>query len=344
MAVGYHPRTLAIGDLNGRQKAAILLAVIGPEAAADITSSLSQTELEEISLEIARLEEIPIPLAEAVLAEWEQTGTAALTLASGGVNKAKEILEQAVGAQKAAVIFKRIEAQLREAVGFTKLKQADPQQVATLLRNEHPQTIALICAHLDPQRTASMMLELPAALGSEVLYRMAKMEKVLPEVLQIVERSFGSDAGLSVSQDLAESGGPAAVAAVLNHVGTSLEKELMDAVAQQDAELCEQIKNLMFVFEDMVRLDDRSLQRVMRDVDMKQLAVALKAASDELKQKIFACMSQRALGALQEEMEFLGPVKVRDVDAAQAGVVKLVRALEESGDITISSGGDDVLI
>lgn len=344
MSTGYHPRTLTIADLTGRQKAAILLSVIGPEAAAEITSSLSQDELEEISLEIARLEEIPIPLAEAVLDEWEQTGTAALTLASGGVTKAKEILEQALGAQKAAIVFKRIEAQLRDTVGFTKLKQADPQQVATLLRNEHPQTIALICAHLDAQRTAAMIQELPTALGSEVLYRMAKMEKVLPEVLQIVERSFGSESGLAVSQDLTESGGPAAVAAVLNHVGTSLEKELMDAVAQQDAELCEQIKNLMFVFEDLVRLDDRSLQRVMRDVDMKQLAMALKAASDELKQKIFASMSQRALGALQEEMEFLGPVKVRDVDAAQAAVVKLVRALEESGEITISSGGDDVLI
>lgn len=338
-------RPLSADRLTGTQKAAVLLAAIGPEASARITKSLQPEELELISLEIARLGDVPLELVEAILAEWEQTGNAVVSLAQGGVAMARQILERAMGADKAATVLERIEAQLQEGPALTLLKNADPQQVAMLVRHEHPQMIALICAHLDPAQTASVLQEFPPALATEVIYRMAKMEKIMPEVVAIVERSFTSATALNMAQDLSASGGPAAVAAVLNLVNTSFEKELMDGVAAQDPELVEEIRNLMFVFEDLRRLDDRSLQRLLRDVDMKTLALALKAASDELKRKIHGTMSQRALGTLKEEMEMMGPVKVKDVETAQADIVKLVRTLEEAGEVTVAGGGsDDVFI
>ena len=336
-------RELDISDLSGREKAAILLSVIGPDVAAQITAGLGNEELEAITLEIARLDTIRPELADAVIDEWEQTESAGRALAQGGVETARQILERSVGPQKASVMLKRIEQQLRDSVGFTTLRQADPQQVAGLLRQEHPQTIALICAHLEAPQTAALLQEFAAAIGSEVIYRLAKMEKVMPEVLQIVERSFGADAALSITGDMSASGGPATAAAALNLIPQSLEKELLEGVAQQDAVLCEQIKNLMFVFEDLARLDDGTLQRIMRDVDTKKLALALKAASQELKRRILATMTTRARSALEEEMEFLGPVKVRDVEAAQGEIVKTVRELEDQGEVSLGTN-DEVLV
>ncbi len=189
-----------------------------------------------------------------------------------------------------------------------------------------------------------MLKELAPSLGSEVVLRMARMEKVSPEMLQLIERSLGSETDLTSTQGMTTSGGPQAVAAVLNLISPSLEKELLDGVAAQDPDLCVEIKNLMFVFEDLIRLEDRSLQRVMREVESKVLALALKVASDELKEKILGGMSQRAVTSLKEEMEYMGPVKLRDVESAQASIVSQVRELEEAGEVIISGGGDDVVI
>jgi len=221
---------------------------------------------------------------------------------------------------------------------------ADPQQLSNTLRGEHPQTIALILAHLDPAQVAAILRELEPALGGEVMFRIARMEKVAPEMISLVERAIGSEADLAFSQGLSSVGGPAAVAAILNLVSSSLEKEVLDLVTEKDPLLSDQIKNLMFVFEDLSALDDKSLQRLLREVDVKQLSLALKAASPELRTKIMGTMSQRAVAGLKEEMEFLGPVKMRDVEAAQSDIVSKVRALEETGEIVISSGSDDVLI
>jgi flagellar motor switch protein FliG len=204
--------------------------------------------------------------------------------------------------------------------------------------------VALVLAHLDAAQTAAILREMPTTFGGEVLFRMARMEKVSPEMLQLIERALSSEADLNFQQGMSAAGGPAAVASVLNLVSGSLEKELLEGVSERDATLCEQIKNLMFVFEDLVTLDDKSLQRLLREVEAKQLALALKAASEELKAKIMGAMSQRAVGALKEEMEFMGPVKMRDVEAAQSAIVTQVRKLEETGEIVLSAGGDDVLI
>jgi flagellar motor switch protein FliG len=331
-------------ELNGRQKAAIVLMAMGPQVAAEITKNLAQAELEEISFEIARLDRVPSEIVTTVLSEWGQMETAAHSIAEGGVDYARKVLEQALGPQKAAAIVKRIEAQLRENAGFQNLRNADPAQVGGLLRGEHPQTIALLLAHLEPDQTAAILRETPTELGGEVLLRLARLEKVLPEVLLVLERCYGSESKVSISKDMTVAGGPEAVAAVLNRMTGTVEKELLSGIATRDPELCDAIKNLMFVFEDLVRLDDRALQRLLRDVQMKELALSLKAASDTLKERVIPLMSKRAADSLREEMEMLGPVRLRDVEAAQAEIVKLVRALEESGEIVIATSGDDLVV
>ena len=334
----------AIEQLTGMQKAAIVLMTMGPEAVAEVTQKMSPEELEAIGFEIARLEQVPIDVARAVVEEWEQMGKAAASIAQGGVEYARAVLEQAVGAQRAAAILKRIESQLRDSIGFQNLRNADPQQVSTLVRNEHPQTVALLLAHVDPAQAAAVLKELPASLGGDVLYRLASIEKVLPEVMQVLERSYGSESKLALSHDMSVAGGPASVAEVLNHITGTLEKELLDTLAQRDQDLCEKIKDLMFVFEDMLRLDDRALQRVLREIQAKELALALKAASDALRDRVTGSLSTRAAEALKEEIEFLGPVRLRDVETAQGNIVKIVRMLEEAGEIVTDTGDDDLVL
>lgn len=330
--------------LTGRQKVAVLCMALGSESAARITQRLSNEEAEAISYEIARLDAVTAELAEEVLSEWLELTLALDSVSSGGLDYAKEVLEKAYGMSRAQQILKRIQSQLADTAGLYRLRKADPQQLGSMFRNEHPQTIALLLAHLEPGHTAAVLKELDPATGSEVVFRMAKMEKVSSEMLQLIERSIGSEADLSLAQGMATSGGPAAVAAVLNFTTSSLEKTLLDGVAARDPKLCEEIKNLMFVFEDLASLDDRSLQRLLREVDAKQLALALKAASDELKGKITGAMSQRAVQALEEEMEYMGPVRLRDVEQAQAAIVAQVRALEEAGEIVIAGGGADDMV
>jgi flagellar motor switch protein FliG len=330
--------------LTGRQKVAVLCMAVGTEFAAKITTGLSSDEAEMISFEIAQLDRIPQELMEIVLSEWLESTLGIASLTTGGLEYAREVLEKAFGKSRADGILRRITNQLADTAGLHRLRKADPQQLATTLRGEHPQTVALVLAHLDAPHTAAILRELPTTFGGEVLYRMARMEKVSPEMLQLIERALSSDADLNFSQGMSSAGGPAAVASVLNLVSGSLEKELLEGVSERDAMLCEQIKNLMFVFEDLVTLDDKSLQRLLREVEAKQLALALKAASEELKGKILSAMSQRAVAALKEEMEFMGPVKMRDVEGAQAAIVTQVRKLEETGEIVLSAGSDDVLI
>jgi flagellar motor switch protein FliG len=330
--------------MTGRQKAAIVLMAMGPTAAAEITKGFSADEIEEITYEIARLDRVPSEIVNAVLSEWGQMETAVHSIAEGGVDYARQVLETAVGGQKAGSILKRIEAQLRESAAFRNLRNADPVQMSALLRSEHPQTIALLLAHLDPEQTAELLKNLPTQLGGDVLLRMARLDKVLPEVLQVLEKCYGSESTVTITNEMATAGGPQAVATVLNQMTASFEKELMEVIATADAALSDEIKNLMFVFEDIIKLDDRSMQRVLRDIQMKELALALKAASDPLKQRIIGLMSQRAADTLREEIGFLGPVRLRDVEAAQTAVVRMIRALEAAGEIVVGGSDDDMVL
>jgi flagellar motor switch protein FliG len=331
------------GVLTGRQKAAILCLALGSDVAAALTQKLQPEEVDAISFEIARMESVSPAVVDAVLDEWLTRIMVADSLAQGGIDMAREILEKAFGPRKAQQVLERIQGQLQNTIGLHRLRNADPMQLGQMLAGEHPQTIALILAHLDPQQTAAILKEVDTTIGSEVVYRMAKMERVAPELLMLIERSLSTDTDLTSTQGMSTSGGPGAVASVLNHVAASLEKVLLDGVAAMDQGLCDQIKNLMFVFEDIATLDARALQRLLRDVDSKELALALKAASGDLRVKITAAMSQRAVQALQDEMEMMGAVRMRDVESAQANIVAMVRKLEEAGEIVLSGGDDDMV-
>ena len=336
-------RTHQLDQLSGTQKVAILCMVLGSEAASQITQKLATEEVEQISYEIARMDRVSSEATDAVLAEWLDVMLAADSIAAGGMDVAREVLERAFGQSKAQGMLKRIQSQISETAGLHRLRNADPQQLGNMLRGEHPQTVALILAHLAAPHTAAVLKEIDPTFGAEVVLRMARMEKVSPDMLVLIERSILTETDLAPAQGLTTSGGPAVVAEVLNLIAPSLEKAIMKGVEASDPQLCEQIRSLMFVFEDVVSLDDRSLQRLLREVDVKELALALKSASNEVKNKIMGGMSQRASAALKEEMEMLGPARKRDIEAAQTAIVAMIRKLEDAGEIVVGGGADDIV-
>jgi flagellar motor switch protein FliG len=331
-------------SFNGRQKAAILCMALGAEQAARLTQRLSGDEAELVSLEIARLGRVDPSAATPVMVEWIELALASDALSTGGVDYAREVLEKAFPVQKAQSILKRVATHLADTVGLQRLRHADPKQIANMFRNEHPQTVALVLAHLMTPQAAGVLKEFEAGISADIAFRMAKMQKVSPDMLELIERSLGSEADFDFQRGMSTAGGPASVAAILNLLQGTLEKSILEKIAAQDAPLSDKIKNLMFVFEDLRGLDDRALQRLLRDIDTKTLALALKGASVELRERITSQMSQRAANALSDEMEVLGPMRMRDVEAAQTLVVGQARALEASGEIILNGGGDDVVV
>ena len=290
--------SLTAADLTGPQKVAVLCMALGAEEAVKLTQSLSPDEAEEISFHIAQMEQVSSSTVEAVFNEWADMAVAVDSLAVGGLGYATEVLHKAFGAPKATQTLTRIQSQLADSAGLNRLRSADPGQLASTLRGEHPQTIALVLAHLEAQQTATVIRELEPMLGGEVMYRMGRMEKVAPDMMLLVEKALSNEADLSFTRGLKAAGGPDAVASVLNHVSGTLEKDLLDRINERDAALCEQIKNLMFVFEDLVKLDDKSLQRLLREVEARVLSLALKSAKEELRNRIMGGMSQRAVTEL----------------------------------------------
>jgi flagellar motor switch protein FliG len=334
----------ASGGFTGRQKAAVLCLALGAEHAAKVTQRLSQEEAEVISLEIAKMGRVDPEQAKGILMEWIEHAMANEAIATGGVEYAREMLEKAFNVQKAQAILKRITSHLTDAAGLQRLRHADPKQIANTFRSEHPQTTALVLAHLAVPQASAVLKEFDPSIAADIAMRMARMEKVSPDMLELIERSLGADSDLDFQRGMSAAGGPAAVAAILNLMQGASEKAILERVTDSDPALSEQIKNLMFVFEDLRALDDRALQRLLRDVETKMLAMALKGASAELRARILSQMSQRAAQALQEEMETLGPTRMKDVEAAQAQVVTQARALEEAGEIVLTGGGDDVVV
>lgn len=330
--------------LTGRQRAAVLCTVLGPDFTSRVAQHLTPEEMDIISVETARLEEVSTPVADLVLREWHEIIRAADFLVEGGAEYAREILERTFGPDGATEMLQRIERQLVDVAGLHRLRKADPQQLGGMLRYEHPQTIALILAHLAPAHTAVVLKELEPSVAAEVVYRMARMESVSPDMLQLIERALGSEMEMHVSQRMSVSGGPKAVAAVMHLVPPALEKELLGGIGLRDGELREQIENLMFLFEDLIRLDDRALQRLLREVEPRELALALKTASEPLRARLKEQMTTRAAMALEDEMEWLGPVRVRDVESAQARIVAVVRALENVGELVIGIGAHDRIV
>ena len=330
--------------LSGAQKCAVLCMALGPKGAARILQQLDAEELERVTREITTMPAVPREIVNQVLQEFQNASATPEPAARGGPAFAREALEHALGPVRAGSVLERVKEQVVDT-GLKRLKRAAPEVLAGILRGEHPQTIALILAHLDVGQAAGLVEAMERSLAGEVLYRVARMEKISPDVLHLVETGLSSKTDLTLSQEMTLSGGPAAVARLLNLTGGPKEKELLETLSERSADLAGEIKSLMFVFEDLLLVDNKGMQRVLREVETKELAMALKAASPELRQHIKSAMSERAAAALDEEIEILGPVRVRDVEAAHARIIEAVRALEESGEIMIRSrGGTDDII
>lgn len=342
---GARPLLLGQQALTGKQKAAMFLIAIGPELAAKVFKHLSQEEIEIVSLEIANQREVPPPRRDAVLHEFYQLAVAQEYISHGGLDYARSILEKALGPAKAMEILQRLTASL-QVRPFDFMRKADPGQVLSFIQNEHPQTIALIMAYLHPEQAAVILSALPPERQVDVARRIAIMDRTSPDVLHEVERVLERKLASLVSQDFTAAGGVENVVEILNRVDRTTEKTIMEALSIQDPVLAEEIKKRMFLFEDIVHLDNRSVQRVLREVDMsRDLPLALKVASDEVKQKIFQNISKRAGENLRENMEFLGPVRLRDVEEAQQKIVNIIRRLEEEGEIIIArGGGEDIVV
>jgi flagellar motor switch protein FliG len=330
--------------LSGAQKAAVLCMALGTDRAARILQQLTTEEVERISREIAVMPTIPANSVGDVLAEFEQVSRAVESVAQGGVQYAQQLLEQALGPQKAKVVLEKIQEHLVDT-GLKRLKKAAPEVLAGILRGEHPQTVALILAHLELRQASAVVEAMDPELAADVLFRVARMEKISPDMLLLVESGLSSKADIGMAEEMTASGGPGPVAKLLNLTGGTLEKQLLDGIRNRNAEIAEQIQALMFVFEDLLLVDGRGIQRVLREVETRELALSLKAASDELKQHIRSNMSERAAQALDEEIEMLGPVRVKDVEAAHARIIEQVRALSDAGEIMIRGRGanDDII-
>lgn len=332
------------GGLSGRQKAAILLISLGPDVSASVYKHLSEEEIEKLTLEISNVRQVTAEQKEEVLEEFRQLALAQDYIAQGGIAYAKEVLEKALGPDKAMQIINRLTSTLMVRP-FDFARKADPMQLLNFIQNEHPQTIALILSYLDPAQAGQILSALPQEMQADVARRIALMDSTSPEIISEVEQILERRLSATVMQDYTQTGGIEAVVEVLNQVDRSTERTILDALEIQDPELAEEIKRRMFVFEDIVTLDHRAIQRVIREVDNNDLMLALKVASDEVKNIIFRNMSTRMAETFKEEMEYMGPIRLRDVEEAQSRIVAVIRRLEEAGEIVIArGGGDDIIV
>jgi len=331
-------------SLSGKQKAALLLMSLGPELSARVLKYLRDDEIEQLTLEIATLRQVEPELQDRVLEEFHGVCLAREYISWGGIEYAKELLTRALGSQKASDILQRLTANL-QVRPFDSLRRADASQLLNFIQNEHPQVIALILAHLRPEQAATVLAGLPPERQAEVTRRIALMDRTSPEVVRDLEQLLEKKLSSLGPQDYTVAGGIQSVVEVLNRVDRGTERAIMETLEVQDPELAEEIKARMFMFEDIVQLDDRSVQRFLREIDLsRDLPLALKAASEDVKQKIFRNMSKRAVENLLENMEYLGPVRLRDVEEAQQKIVNVIRKLEEEGEVIISRGGGEEIL
>jgi len=331
------------GAMTGREKAAILLISLGPEYSAQIFKHLNDDEIEELTLEIANMRKVAPDEKERILEEFYEICVAQEYISEGGINYAKDVLEKALGSQKALEIINKLTASL-QVKPFDFARKADPSQLLNFIQNEHPQTIALILAYLPNSQSAQILSSLPQTKQSEVAKRIATMDRTSPEIIKEVESVLERKLSSLVSQDYTSAGGIQSIVDILNAVDRGTEKNIMDTLEIQDAELAEEIRKRMFVFEDIINLDSTSIQRFIKEIDNNELTIALKGATEEVASVIYANMSKRMGEMIKEDMEFMGPVRLRDVEEAQQKIVNVIRKLEEAGEIIIARGGGDEII
>lgn len=330
-------------DYTGIQKAAILLIALGPERSADIFKHLKEDEIEELTLEIANTRSVSPQVKEDVLNEFYQICLAQQYIAEGGIGYAKELLDKALGEDRAKEVITKLTASL-QVRPFEFVRKTDPSQLLNFIQDEHPQTIAMILSYLTSAQAALVIGALPPEKQADVAKRIAMMDRTSPDVIKEVERVLEKKLSSLVNQDYTIVGGVDAIVNILNTVDRTTEKHIMESLEIEEPELADEIRKKMFVFEDILLLDDRAIQRVLRDVDNADLGVALKAANEEVQNVIFKNLSKRLAAMIKEDMEFMGPVRMKDVEEAQQKVVSVIRKSEDSGEIVISRGGGDEIV
>lgn len=330
-------------QMSDIQKAAILLIALGPERSSSVFKHLKEDEIEELTLEIANTRSITPQIKEDVINEFYEICLAQQYIAEGGIGYAKEVLEKSLGADKAMDVIGKLTASL-QVKPFEFVRKTDPSQLLNFIQDEHPQTIALILSYLPAGQAAMIISALPPERQSDVAKRIAMMDRTSPDVIKEVEKVLESKLSSLVNQDYTIIGGVDAVVDILNTVDRGTEKHIMETLEIEEPELADEIRKKMFVFEDILLLDDRAIQRVLRDVDNNDLALALKGANEQVQTAIFNNMSKRLAVMIKEDMEFMGPVRMKDVEEAQQKIVNIIRKLEDSAEIVISRGGGDEIV
>ncbi|MBO6133266.1 MAG: flagellar motor switch protein FliG [Lachnospiraceae bacterium] len=329
--------------MSGIQKAAVLLIALGPEKSSKVFKHLKDDEIEELTLEIANTRSITPQIKEGVINEFYQICLAQQYIAEGGIGYAKELLEQALGSEKATDVISRLTASL-QVKPFEFVRKTDPSQLLNFIQDEHPQTIALILSYLSPGQAAQIIGALPPDRQSDVARRIALMDRTSPDVIKEVEKALETKLASLANQDFTIVGGVDAVVEILNTVDRGTEKHIMETLEIDEPELADEIRKKMFVFEDILLLDDRAIQRVLREVDNADLSLSLKGSNEEVQGAIFKNLSKRLAAMIKEDMDFMGPVRMKDVEEAQQKIVNVIRKLEEAGEIVISRGGGDEII
>ncbi|WP_226681269.1 flagellar motor switch protein FliG [Sutcliffiella horikoshii] len=331
-------------SFSNKQKAAILLISLGPDVSASVYKHLSEEEIEKLTLEISGVRTVDSHIKEDVLEEFHQIALAQDYISQGGIGYAKTVLEKALGKDQATAIITRLTSSL-QVKPFDFARKADASQILNFIQNEHPQTIALVLSYLEPTKSGQILSELPQELQADIAKRIAVMDSTSPEIINEVEQILERKLSTTVTRDYTNTGGIDSVVEVLNQVDRSTERTILDSLEIQDPELAEEIKKRMFVFEDIVTLDNMAIQRVIRDVENEDMMLALKVASEEVKEIVFKNMSKRMVETMKDDMEYMGPVRLKDVEESQSRIVGIIRKLEEAGEIVIArGGGDDIIV
>lgn len=330
--------------LTGVQKAAILFITLGSDASAQIIKRLPENYIQKITYEIANMTSIDANVRESVLKEFIEMNKAKDYIIEGGIEYARDILSKALGAQRAKEILQKVTEATQQYRPFSIARKADSTQLLNVISNEHPQTIALVLCYLQAEKAGQILSALPNELQSEVAYRIATLNNSSQVAVKEIEKVLNSKLSSVVKSDANVVGGVETLVNILNSVDRNTEKNITDALENEDEELAEKVKQSLFVFEDIVTLDNVSVQRIIREVDPKDLALALKGASEEVADVIYKNQSKRAAAALKEDIEYLGPVRLVEVEKAQQRIINIIRRLEEAGEIVISRGGEDAII
>ena len=330
--------------LTGVQKAAILFITLGPEASAGIIKKLPDTEIQKITYEIANITSVKSEQKEGILTEFMEMNKAKDFILEGGMEYAKNLLGKALGSQRAKEILEKVTEATQQYRPFSIARKADATQLLNTINNEHPQTIALILCYLQPDKAGQILSALPEEVQTDVAYRLATMNTTSPMVIREIEKVLDSKLSSVVKSDMTVIGGVNTLVDIINQVDRTTEKNITEGLERIDSELAEKIKETMFIFEDIITLDDVSIQRVLKEVETKELALALKGCSEDVANVIFKNQSKRAAVSLKEDMEFLGPVRLMDVEKSQQRIVGIIRRLDEAGEIVISRGGEDAIV